>query len=348
MERHTASAMASASTALRDAARAGDLAVCERLVAEAALRHTAADLRVELGRKIDDGQCAAEVAMRAGHADVAMLLISAERDAVDEMQLRLERLEAEAYGNSREAARLVALLEQRNAEVTTTRPTPDEIAPPPPPTAGVTTQSDDPRIISESSPTCSWEEILAYANDQAAEAAANRGPRRTVTIQDRYRRYSEWCSQRQHTGPELILATAMWQRTGGEDGHERGSDQHDAFTISLEPNIVPYHLDAGIEHWVLWYHPDVTPGGADLDAALFPRHVSHFLPSLRVEDELIAFQNLPQFRSVPQMAHAHVFLRPRTDATALAVAALRKERWMRSPWEEAERQTNNGNAAPDE
>ena len=120
--------MASASTALRDAARAGDLAVCERLVAEAALRHTAADLRVELGRKIDDGQCAAEVAMRAGHADVAMLLISAERDAVDEMQLRLERLEAEAYGNSREAARLVALLEQRNAEVTTTRPTPDEIA----------------------------------------------------------------------------------------------------------------------------------------------------------------------------------------------------------------------------
>ena len=69
-------------------------------------------LRDELGRKFDDGRCAAEVAMRAGHADVAMLLITAERDAVDEMQLRLERLEAEAHGNSREAARLVALLDQ--------------------------------------------------------------------------------------------------------------------------------------------------------------------------------------------------------------------------------------------
>lgn len=61
------------------------------------------------------------------------------------------------------------------------------------------------------------------------------------------------------------------------------------------------------------------------------------LPSLREEDEVIAFQNLPQFRSVPQMAHAHVFLRPRSDATAKALASLRFERRIRSPWAEAER-----------
>ena len=53
--------------------------------------------------------------------------------------------------------------------------------------------------------------------------------------------------------------------------------------------------------------------------------------------ELLAFQNLPQFRSVPQMAHAHVFLRPRSDATAAALATLRRQRRMRSPWAEAER-----------
>ena len=169
--------------------------------------------------------------MRAGHADVAMLLISAERDAVDEMQLRLERLEAEAYGNSREAARLVALLEQRNAEVTTTHPTPDEIAPPPPPTAGVTTQSDDPRIISESSPTAHGGD---FAYERSGREAGHRGPRRTVTIQiatDAIRNGA----RRGSTRGRSSYRDGMWQRTGGEDGHERGSDQHDAFTISLGP-----------------------------------------------------------------------------------------------------------------
>ena len=68
-----------------------------------------------------------------------------------------------------------------------------------------------------------------------------------------------------------------------------------------------------------------------------PDNVRLFLPSLRVEDEAIAFQNLPQYRSVPQMAHAHVFLRARTDATANAIAALQAERRIRSPWAEAER-----------
>ena len=38
------------------------------------------------------------------------------------------------------------------------------------------------------------------------------------------------------------------------------------------------------------------------------------------------------------MAHAQVFLRPRTEATALAVRELRADRWLRSPWMEAERQ----------
>ena len=55
------------------------------------------------------------------------------------------------------------------------------------------------------------------------------------------------------------------------------------------------------------------------------------------EDELVAFQNLPQFRSVPEMAHAHVFLRPLTDVSSVAVRELRAARRLRSPWAEAER-----------
>ena len=184
--------------------------------------------------------------------------------------------------------------------------------------------ADDPRIIDSSSPTCGWDAIIAYASDQAAEAAANRGPRRTAEIQERYRRYTEWCTTRGHTGVELIIATAVWRDVASH-------------VVSLEPNIVPYHLDPGIEHWVLWYHPDRTVGTSELDSSLFAAHVRAFVPSLQIDDELVAFQNLPQFRSVPQMAHAHVFLRPRTEATAEAVAQLRVERRLRSPWAEAER-----------
>lgn len=182
------------------------------------------------------------------------------------------------------------------------------------------------RTIDSSSPTCSWEDIRTYARDQATEAAANRGPRRTDLIQDRYKRYVGWCAARGHTGVELILATAVWREMGPHQAR-----------VSLEPNVVPYHVDTGIEHWVLWYHPDDTPGDADLDPARFACHVRAFLPSLWEEEELIAFQNLPQFRSVPQMAHAHVFLRPQTDPTRDAFCSLQAERRLRSPWAEAER-----------
>ena len=29
---------------------------------------------------------------------------------------------------------------------------------------------------------------------------------------------------------------------------------------AFEPNIVPYEVAAGIEHWVLWHHPKRVPG----------------------------------------------------------------------------------------
>ena len=67
-------------------------------------------LRELLGYEIH-GQTAVEVAMRAGHLDVtACCLMNAERDAGDEMQYRIQRLEGEAIGNSREAIRLTELI----------------------------------------------------------------------------------------------------------------------------------------------------------------------------------------------------------------------------------------------
>ena len=307
-------------TSLHQAARSGDASAVKRYIADAA---NPIALRELLGYEIH-GQTAVEVAMRAGHLDIACCLMNAERDAGDEMQYRIQRLEGEAIGNSREAIRLTELIRNAGLEATESVHIPISTAS----TKGV----PDPRIISASSPTCSWSAIKGYAADQATEAAAGRGPRRTDAIAERYRRYSGWCELRGHTGVELILATAIWREVRKEEREGGGS-----LRVSLEPNVVPYHVDTGIEHWVMWYHPDDIPGSSDLDPSLFASHVRQFLPSIRSEDELVAFQNLPQFRSVPQMAHAHVFLRPVTDDTAVAVWRLRAERRLRSPWAESER-----------
>ena len=192
------------------------------------------------------------------------------------------------------------------------------------------------RIIDAASPTASWDAIRAYASDQATEAANGRGPRRTTLVQERYQRYTAWCKLRGHTGVDLVLATALWREAGPK---EAGGPPP---IVSLEPNIVPYHVDEGISHWLLWYHPDRTPGNHDLDPALFASHVRLFLPSLSEAEELVAFQNLPQFRSVPQIAHAHVFLRPLSEQTMEGIAKLRIERRLRSPWAEAERIAGRG------
>ena len=53
--------------------------------------------------------------------------------------------------------------------------------------------------------------------------------------------------------------------------------------------------------------------------------------------ECCCYQNPPERRSVPQVAHAHVFLRARSPETAAALAQLRAARRLRSPWAEAER-----------
>jgi hypothetical protein len=114
--------------------------------------------------------------------------------------------------------------------------------------------------------------------------------------------------------------------------------------VALEPNIVPYDIESGIEHWVLWYHPESKPGTEELDRQVCADHVKSFLPlsEFNAEQELCVFQNIPEFRSVPEMAHAHVFFRPQSAEVAAAVHQLRMERRIRSPWVETERRGGRG------
>ena len=83
---------------------------------------------------------------------------------------------------------------------------------------------------------------------------------------------------------------------------------------------------------------------AHLAAAARPRPKASSLCQRQVrafldvgDAECCCFQNVPERRSVPQVAHAHVFLRARRPETAAAVAQARAERRLRSPWAEAER-----------
>jgi hypothetical protein len=225
----------------------------------------------------------------------------------------------------------------------------------------------------------SWEVLQAYAEDQRREVAAGRGPRRDQTIDERYRRYFSWAKGRGHTGAEYITLTAKW------------CCEHGGPWVALEPNIVPYDMDPGIEHWNLWYHPSTTAGTADLDMQVgakveirngadtrkgtvrsvrgwaadstcivavttddgevvtVPRseirpqgwaavlqHVRIFLPKLQ-DEEVVIFQNIPELRSVPEVAHAHVFIRASSSTTQAALRRLRHDWQMRSPWAEAER-----------
>ena len=88
-------------------------------------------------------------------------------------------------------------------------------------------------------PRASWATICAFADDQIGEAEAGRGPTRTVAVEMRYTRYSEWCAARGHTGVDLVLATALWKEVGRKAG--KGG-----MRVALEPNIVPYHAEAGV------------------------------------------------------------------------------------------------------
>jgi len=198
-------------------------------------------------------------------------------------------------------------------------------------------QSESPEQVSgqgkeavSSPPPANWSTIRAYAADQRTEYEAGRGPRRLPEIDERYRRYGAWLKDRGQKGAGYLLKSALWRCP--EPGQP---------SVALEPNIVPYDVETGIEHWNLWYHPGTTVGNADLAMSDVLRHARLFLPSLQ-EAEVALWQNIPELRSVPEMAHAHVMLRPQTAETRSAVAEVRTNWRLRSPWAEHERMGGRG------
>ena len=75
---------------------------------------SASSIREALAREVE-GQSAVEVAMRSGHLESAVRLMQIERDAADEISLRLQMLETKAAACDREAFRLVESRELERA-----------------------------------------------------------------------------------------------------------------------------------------------------------------------------------------------------------------------------------------
>ena len=100
---------------------------------------------------------------------------------------------------------------------------------------------------------------------------------------------------------------------------------------------MPYSVELGMSHWVLWHHPQHNlPGDSELQPAEELRLLEILLGVSVRSSEAIVFQNVPTMRSIPTIAHSHVFFRPEEDLDGKKLAEKlesRRTNWVnRSPW----------------
>ena len=115
----------------------------------------------------------------------------------------------------------------------------------------------------------------------------------------------------------------IWWRPGG---------------VALEPCLAPYLLADGLEHWILWHHPRRTPGDSELNRETEARTALTLLgldgTAGLGRDGLVCFQNVPPLRSLPTIAHSHVFVRVERlpQASRRVIQEMRRMWRRRSPW----------------
>ena len=176
----------------------------------------------------------------------------------------------------------------------------------------------------------SWEELHLHAANQSARYAASEYPGRSPDGNAMYDEYKQWCVEHgKISNAEYVLKYVNWQ-----DG------------VALEPSLAPYLLEDGIEHWILWHHPDRTQADVELDREEEARLALAFVArqgGVQLDPaDLVCYQNVPALRSIPTIAHSHVFLRVGSmpPASRQAVARMRSAWRSRSPWLQAADQRN--------
>ncbi|KAJ2250507.1 hypothetical protein GGI13_004010 [Coemansia sp. RSA 455] len=99
-----------------------------------------------------------------------------------------------------------------------------------------------------------------------------------------------------HVLPDFIASTTV-----------AGFDPHSALAaedFELLVNDFPYYLGDGVEHWVLWCRKRLSPGFAAPAAAVQAIHAK-----FGAAIEWRYFVNPVAKQSVPQLSHAHVFVK---------------------------------------
>lgn len=179
----------------------------------------------------------------------------------------------------------------------------------------------------------SWNELNLHAANQSARYEAGEYPGRSPDGNAMYDLYKQWCVEqgRGMSNSEYVLRYVAWHS---------GS--------ALEPSLAPYLLEGGIEHWILWhYSQDDVPGDTELEPSsevqLAMDHLSR--SGAHVERSvIIAFQNVLPLRSIPTIAHSHVFLHVECmpHEAQMAVAEMRIAWRRRSPWLQVQQRRRTG------
>ena len=98
----------------------------------------------------------------------------------------------------------------------------------------------------------SWEGVAVHASDQAGEREAGRGLGRRPEVEQEYTVYKDWIAEQGLDNHRYVVKITEWEQQGG------------GAAVALEPNLVPYDLEPGISHWVLWHHPDSCAGSTEV------------------------------------------------------------------------------------
>ena len=177
-----------------------------------------------------------------------------------------------------------------------------------------------------------WQYLCRYAARPLPIGAPCRAAGET-TLYDKYKR---WLVAHELSNPDYIRRHVGWSE---ED-------------VALEPNLVPYNVAEGIEHWTLWFNDRTysdVPSAAEVN-----RHLMACVPGLAAGDfqggasveadadaaaeaipsSCVWYENHPTLKSIPEIVHLHVFIRRENNEDVLGSSLDRmREAWVkRSPF----------------
>ena len=79
-----------------------------------------------------------------------------------------------------------------------------------------------------------WKRLVEFARQPDINH-----PSRDITQEERYSSYKKWCLENDLSNADYIRKFVSW---------------HPVWDVGLEPCLVPYHLEADIKHFILWFN----------------------------------------------------------------------------------------------